>query len=121
MTADGYARLRHVPRVHAGLVVDGDPLTHATSPTGERTALCGAIGEVVRHLFEDVPRRSTCADCQAHSDAVRASDLLGAVVGAADRAHLELTPEVLAAVRIVEVALLATYPEDPSRPNFDVS
>jgi hypothetical protein len=120
MTTSEHQPLRHVPRVHAALVAPGDHRTHAAAPMGEHDALCGVTGSVVRHLFEDMSRAETCPVCQAGSDAVRAADLLGAVAGAAGRGQLELAPEVLQAAQVVQQALAATYPDDPSRPNFDV-
>jgi hypothetical protein len=120
MTASEHQQLRHVPRVHAALVVADDHRTHAASPTAEREALCGVAGEIFRHLFEDVSRRETCQVCRAHSDAIRAADLLGATAGAATRGQVALAPEVLDAMQFVEGALAATYPDDPSRPDVDV-
>jgi hypothetical protein len=120
MTPSDHDRLRHVPRVHAALIAPGDHRTHAAAPMAEQEALCGVAGSVVRHLLEDVSRAETCPACQAKSDAIRAADLLGAVAGAAGRGQLELAPEILEAALVIERALCATYPDDPSRPNFDV-
>jgi hypothetical protein len=120
MTAPEHTRLRHVPRVHAALVVAGDDHAHAAAPETDHEALCGASGSIARHLFEDAPRRETCPLCQARCDAVRAADLLGAIAGAANRGQLHLAPEILKAAQLVDDALSATYPADSSRPDFDV-
>ena len=98
----------------------GDHHTHATAPDTDHEALCGASGSMVRHLFEDVPRRDACPLRQARCDVVRAADLLGAIAGASNRCQLDLAPEILKAAQLVEDALSATYPADSSRPDFDV-
>ena len=113
--------LRHVPRFHAGLVTSPDSSTqHAAAPDVQGTALCGVTGDIVRNRFEDVGRSRSCPACQARSDAIQAADLLGALRGAIQRGEFPATNSLKSSMNEVETAFLATYPADPSEPDFDV-
>ncbi len=53
------------PLPHAAWRRPGDALEHATAEGPDRRSLCGLTeGEVIRHLFEDVPSRERCSRCE---------------------------------------------------------